>query len=96
MKLSTAIKHMESVLARDKRSGKIAASERSAMSMAVGALRLAFIAANLSKDGECHECKVDGDNPKCNDHQAFDMPSDDAVDVLHSLISAAREVAGER
>ena len=48
--------------------------------------------SRLTKDGECHACLKDGEepNPACLDHKAFDMPSDDAVETLHSLISQAR------
>src|SRR6266498_4576246 len=50
--------------------------------------------ARLVKDGECQDCLLDGDsqNEDCDDHDAFDMPNDDAVDTLHSLITEAREL----
>lgn len=55
---------------------------------------LAFFAqiARLTKDRECAACGLDGDdeNPACDNHTAFDMTSDDAVDTLHSLITTAR------
>jgi len=52
--------------------------------------------ARLVKDGECQDCLLDGDsqNEDCDDHDAFDMPNDDAVDTLHSLITEARELTG--
>lgn len=57
---------------------------------------VAFLAqvARLTKDRECRACGLDGDvdNPACDDHIAFDMTSDDAVDTLHSLIATAREL----
>lgn len=48
--------------------------------------RLNFIRmiARLVKDGERQE-----------DGTEFDMPNDDAVETLHSLISQARELIGE-
>jgi hypothetical protein len=50
--------------------------------------------ARLTKDGECASCGLSVDlNRDCEDHQLFDMPNDDAVDTLHSLISKARELA---
>lgn len=52
------------------------------------------LAAGLTMDGECVTCGKDGfeDNPDCNEHEPFDMPNDDAVDTLHSLIRYAREI----
>ncbi len=54
--------------------------------------------ARLTKDGECVVCGKDGleDNPECDDHEAWDMPNDDAVETLHSLISQAREIVAVR
>lgn len=51
------------------------------------------MAASAVKDGECASCYTDGHeaNPNCEDHEPFDMPSDDAVETLHSLIESARE-----
>jgi hypothetical protein len=48
--------------------------------------------AKLTKDGECESCGLDGSepNPACPDHEPWDMPNDDAVDALHSLIDQAR------
>ena len=50
--------------------------------------------AALTKDGECQSCNQDGDdpNPDCPQHEAWDMPNDDAVETLHGLISQAREI----
>lgn len=53
--------------------------------------------ARLTKDRECHHCGLDGDddNGQCAEHEPFDMPNDDAVETLHSLISGARELLKE-
>jgi hypothetical protein len=45
------------------------------------------MAAALTKDGECEH--GEGCDEGCD---GFDMPNDDAVDTLHSLISAARSI----
>ena len=48
----------------------------------------------LTKDGECSTCGKDGfdENPICTAHEPFDMPNDDAVETLHSLIEDARAI----
>lgn len=53
--------------------------------------------AGLTKDRECATCGKDGDEPnrKCNNHEPFDMPSDDAIETLHSLINEARALRAE-
>lgn len=54
---------------------------------------LAFIklVAGLTMDGECANChSSEEENKKCNDHELFDIPNDDAVDTVHSLINQAR------
>lgn len=50
--------------------------------------------AKLTKDGECETCGLDGfePNPECSTHEPWDMPNDDAVDTLHSLINGARSL----
>ena len=47
--------------------------------------------ARLTKDHECAMCGLaEHENPECSEHELFDMPNDDAVETLHSLISEAR------
>lgn len=60
--------------------------------------RFAALVADLVKDGECLACGKDGfdPNPKCNDHEAWDMPNDDAVDTLHYCINEARKTLGRK
>ncbi len=74
---------------------------RSALFMAIYALKrsadleeLRATAAKCVKDGECATCYKDGfeENPDCPSHEPFDMPNDDAVDTLHSLIEDARGI----
>ena len=57
--------------------------------------------ARLTKDGECVVCGKDGGpgiQPRMRRplRPARDMPNDDAVETLHSLISQAREIVAVR
>lgn len=52
------------------------------------------LAAGLMFDGDCRNCRKDGNepNPDCDRHRPWEMPGDDAVETLHSLIRMAREI----
>ncbi|MGH7813163.1 MAG: hypothetical protein ACREQI_04080 [Candidatus Binataceae bacterium] len=68
--------------------------ERIVLSSDSNAREFVRMTAKLNKDGECATCGKDGDEPntECVYHQPWDMPNDDAVDTLHSLISEARDL----
>lgn len=50
----------------------------------------------LIKDGECAEChSYEDENPECDEHEAFILENDDAVDCLQRLITEAREIVAD-
>jgi len=53
----------------------------------------AELVSRLTRDQECATCASSEDeNPNCDNHELFDMPSDDAVETLCNLIRQAREL----
>ena len=50
--------------------------------------------SRLNQDSECQTCNKSGDdeNPACSDHEAWNMPVDDAFETVGSLISRARHL----
>lgn len=53
--------------------------------------------SRFTQDDECQACNEWGldENPACPAHEPWDMPTDDAVDTIRSLIWQARELVGE-
>lgn len=105
-KPATIIRHLQAVVKRagdttqSEDKAILAAIEIVKRSIALEALR--STTANLVADGECTVCMEDGfdENPECpgnsdghaGRHHPYDMPCEDAIDSLHSLIRIAREI----
>ena len=53
--------------------------------------------SKLTTSSECQTCNQSGvgESPKCSEHGPWNMPVDDAVDTVNSLISRARQLVGE-
>jgi len=50
--------------------------------------------SRFTQNGECQSCNQSGvdENPVCSDHEAWNMPLDDALDTVSTLISRARQL----
>jgi hypothetical protein len=50
--------------------------------------------SRFTQDDECQTCNLSGmdENPACSDHEPWNIPADDAVDTVQSLISRARQL----
>ncbi len=53
--------------------------------------------SGFTQDNECQTCKQSGidESLGCSDHDAWNMPVDDAFDTVRSLISRARQLVAE-
>jgi|HubBroStandDraft_1064217.scaffolds.fasta_scaffold04786_1 hypothetical protein len=50
--------------------------------------------SRFTQDDECQTCNERdlGENPACPAHEPWDMPIDDALDTIRSVIGQAREL----